>query len=110
MKACHQYPTIALGSRFKITGSLLWPPVHTQPILVSACSSRPGPLAVPQLRQQPLEGEWVKMSIAVFTHEETEAQRGYFAQVIWLVSVAQIFLAPDPVLFPLPVACGVHVS
>lgn len=65
MKACHQYPATALGSRLKITGSLLWPPVHTQPILVSPCPSHTGALALPQLREKPLEGEWVKMSIAV---------------------------------------------
>lgn len=41
-----------------------------------------------------------------FTHDEIEARRDYFAQVIKLVSMAQIFLATNPVLFPLHFTLG----
>lgn len=45
-----------------------------------------------------------------FTHEDTEAQRDYFAQIIRHMSVAEIFLAPNPVLFSLYFAFGTYVN
>ena len=65
MKTYLQYSTIPLGSHLRITRLPFWPPVHTQPILSSLCSSRTDPLAVPQIREQPLEGEWVNTFVAV---------------------------------------------
>ena len=65
MKACLQYSTIPLGSHLRITRPPFWPPVHTELVLGSLCSSHTSPLAVPQVREQPLEREWVKTFVAV---------------------------------------------
>lgn len=72
-----------------------------QPHWPLSCSSNQGTT---------LRGRMGKNICSCFTQEETEAQRGYFAQVMRLLSVAQIFLAPDPVLFLLQLAFGIHVS
>ena len=50
-----------------------------------------------------------KNACSCFRQEEAGSKR-YFAQVIRLLSVTWTFLAPDPVLFLLQLAFGIHVS
>lgn len=59
---------------------------------------------------QCLDGGMGKSVYSHFTHEDTEAQRDCFAQVVRHISVAQLFLAPNPVLFPLYFAFGAYVT